>query len=127
MNKNTKDYQLYFIQSTLVYVGTILAYFFLFPFFWINGVTPAIAIGIVAVGISLLSIYLNFKSYFAAASFIFLVSLSLLNGYATYLIGIDSGIMYVYLNLIGLAIFTNWHNRYKIMMISSIAIFALFD
>lgn len=124
-NQENKDYQRYYIQSNLVYFGAVVMHILLGIFFAIIGSTEAFLANLVTLGVAIYAIFLNRDYRYGFASFIYILTTTIVVSFQIVVFGMDAGLFYYYLNMGMLIIFTNWKNTSKLYGISTVIILAM--
>jgi diguanylate cyclase (GGDEF)-like protein len=124
-NKENKDYQRYYIQSNLVYFGAIAMHILLGIFFAIIGSQEAFMANLVTLSVAVYAVFLNREYRYAFASFIYILTTSIVVSFQIVIFGMEAGLFYYYLNMAMLIIFTNWKNSQKLMGIALVALLAM--
>ncbi|PKM86372.1 MAG: hypothetical protein CVU85_08150 [Firmicutes bacterium HGW-Firmicutes-10] len=122
---NNKDYQRYYIQSNLVYFGAIAMHILLGIFFALIRSSEAFMANLVALSVAIYAIYLNREYRYAFASFIYILTTSIVISFQIVVFGMEAGLFYYYLNMSMLIIFTNWKSSQKLLGIAIIALLAM--
>jgi diguanylate cyclase (GGDEF)-like protein len=124
-NKENKDYQRYYIQSNLVYFGAVVMHILLGIFFAILGSTEAFLANLVTLAVAIYAIFLNRDYRYGFASFIYILTTTIVISFQIVVFGMEAGLFYFYLNMGMLIIFTNWKNMAKLYAIASVIILAM--
>ena len=124
-NKENKDYQRFYIQSNLVYFGAVVMHILLGIFFTILGSTEAFLANLVTLGVAIYAIFLNREYRYGFASFIYIMTTTIVISFQIVVFGMEAGLFYYYLNMGMLIIFTNWKNTSKLYGISTVIILAM--
>jgi diguanylate cyclase len=94
-------------------------------FFAILGSTEAFLANLVTLGVAIYAIFLNREYHYGFASFIYILTTSIVISFQIVVFGMEAGLFYYYLNMGMLIIFTSWKNRNKLYAISSVIILAM--
>lgn len=120
-----KDYQRFYIQSNLVYFGAVVMHILLGIFFAWLGSTEAFLANLVTLAVAVYAIFLNREYRYAFASFIYILTTTIVVSFQIMIFGMEAGLFYYYLNMAMLIIFTNWKNPQKLAGIALVAVAAM--
>jgi diguanylate cyclase (GGDEF)-like protein len=124
-NIENKDYQRYYIQSNLVYFGAIVMHILLGVFFAFIGSFEAFFANLVTLCVAVYAVFLNREYRYAFASFIYILTTTVVVSFQIVIFGMEAGLFYYYLNMAMLIIFTNWKNSQKLAGIAFVAVMAM--